>query len=249
MELLRRLYTGLRLRVNEAKSAVDRPQNRKLLGYSFYWGRRGDGVKRKVAPKALTAMKDRVCELTRPTRSQSIVRVAEDLRSYLTGWKNYFRLADTPKRFAELDEWIRHRLRALHLRHWKWGCVTYCELRAQGVPEHVAAQVAANTRRWWKSHGHPHRLPHPLLRRAGHPPARRVTSTLRTAGCGPARPVVWQGSRGITSGPYADRPRPTRSRAFCRARFEPGALPGTLVRPRRPACVRSSLLRRPSSCS
>ena len=147
MELLRRLYAGLRLRVNEAKSAVDRPQNRKLLGYSFYWGRREEGLKRKVAPKALQAMKDRVRELTRPTRSQSIARVAADLRSYLTGWKNYFRLADTPKVFAALDEWIRHRLRALHLRHWKRGRVTYRELRARGLSEHTAAYAAANTRR------------------------------------------------------------------------------------------------------
>ena len=150
MELLRRLYAGLRLRVNEAKSAVDRPQNRKLLGYSF-WNAGGMQVKRKVAPKALTAMRDRVRELTRPTRSQSIARVVEDLRSYLTGWKNYFRLADTPKIFRELDEWIRHRLRALHLRHWKRGRTTYRELRARGAPERVAAQVAASTRRWWKN--------------------------------------------------------------------------------------------------
>jgi hypothetical protein len=151
MGLLRRLYAGLRLRVNEAKSAVDRPQNRKLLGYSFYWGRRAEGVKRRVAPKALEAMKERVRELTRPTRSQSIARVAADLRSYLTGWKSYFRLADTPKVFAELDEWIRHRLRALHLRHWKRGRVTYRELRARGLSERTAAYVAANTRRWWKN--------------------------------------------------------------------------------------------------
>lgn len=151
MELLRRLFAGLRLRVNEAKSAVDRPQNRKLLGYSFYRGRRGEGVKRKVASKALTAMKDRVRELTRPTRSQSIARVAADLRSYLTGWKNYFRLADTTWVFRELDEWIRHRLRCLHLRHWKRGTVVYRELRARGLSEHKAAYIAANTRRWWKN--------------------------------------------------------------------------------------------------
>lgn len=151
MELLRRLYAGLRLRVNEAKSAVDRPQNRKLLGYSLYWGRRGEGVKRRVAPKALTAMKDHVRELTRPTRGQSITRVAADLRSYLTGWKSYFRLADTPRVFAALDEWIRHRLRALHLRHWKRGRATYRELRARGVSERTAGYVAANTRRWWKN--------------------------------------------------------------------------------------------------
>ncbi len=151
MGLLRRLYAGLRLRVNEAKSAVDRPQKRKILGYSFYWGRRGEGVKPKVAPKALVGMKDRVREITRRTRSQSIARVAADLRSYLVGWKNYFRLAETPKVFAELDEWIRHRLRVLHLKHWHRGRTIYRELRARGLSERNAAMVAANGRRWWKS--------------------------------------------------------------------------------------------------
>jgi RNA-directed DNA polymerase len=205
MELLRRLYAGLRLRVNEAKSAVDRPQNRKLLGYSF-WNAGGMQVKRKVAPKALTAMRDRVRELTRPTRSQSIARVVEDLRSYLTGWKNYFRLADTPKIFRELDEWIRHRLRALHLAPLETGAHDLSRTASPGSPR---ARRRTGRRKHPPMveelrHGDPHRLPHPLLRRAGSPPTRRVTSTLRTAGCGPACPVVWQGSRGISSGPYAD---------------------------------------------
>ena len=150
MELLRHLYAGLRLRVNETKSAIDWAWNRKLLGYSF-WNSGRKQVKRRVAPKALTMMKDRVRELTRPTRSQSIARVVSDLRSYLIGWKNYFRLADTPRRFAELDEWIRHRLRALHLRHWRRGRVIYRELRARGLSEYAAAKVAANGRRWWKN--------------------------------------------------------------------------------------------------
>ena len=150
MGLLRRLYANLRLRVNEAKSAVDRAWNRKLLGYSF-WSGRGGEVKRRVAPKALETMKDRVRELTRRTRSQSIARVAQDLRSYLTGWKNYFRLADTNNVFRELDEWIRHRLRALHLKHWRHGPTIYRELRARGLSERGAARAAINGRRWWKN--------------------------------------------------------------------------------------------------
>ncbi len=150
MELLRRLFTGLRLRVNESKSAVDRAWNRKLLGYSFWVGR-GSEVKRRVAPKALQTMKDRVREITRRSRSQSIARVAQDLRSYLVGWKNYFRLADTPGIFRALDEWIRHRLRALHLKHWKRGRTIFRELRARGLSESKAAQIAVNGRRWWRN--------------------------------------------------------------------------------------------------
>lgn len=150
MRLLRRLYARLRLRVNETKSAVDWAWNRKLLGYSFWNGRSGV-VKRRVSPKALRAMKDRVREITRRSRGQSIKRIAADLRSYLVGWKNYFRLADTPRIFRELDKWIRHRLRAIHLKHWKRGRTIYRELRARGLSEHAAARVAANGRRWWKN--------------------------------------------------------------------------------------------------
>jgi RNA-directed DNA polymerase len=150
MSLLRRLYANIRLRVNETKSAVDLARNRKLLGYSF-WSGPGGEVKRRVAPKALHAMKDRVRVITRRSRSQSIMRVAADLRSYLVGWKNYFRLADTPGIFRELDEWIRHRLRALHLKHWKRPAVIYRELRRRGLSDLGARRVAANARRWWKN--------------------------------------------------------------------------------------------------
>jgi RNA-directed DNA polymerase len=150
MQLLRRLFSGLRLRVNEAKSGVDRVWNRKLLGYSFWAGPAG-AVKRRVSPKAMQAMKERVREITRRNRGQSIERVAQELRSYLLGWKNYFSLADTPRVFRELDEWIRHRLRALQLKHWKRGTTIYRELRARGLSGIAAARVARNGRRWWKN--------------------------------------------------------------------------------------------------
>lgn len=152
MELLRRLYAGLRLRVNESKSAVDRATNRKILGFSFWVGP-GRVVKRRVAPKALAKMKDSVRLITKRTGGRSIPQVIERLKSYLTGWKNYFQLADTPKAFGELDEWIRHRLRAIHLCHWKRGTTIYRELRRRGLSELAAARVAANGRRWWKNSG------------------------------------------------------------------------------------------------
>lgn len=150
MGLLRRLYAGLRLRVNEAKSAVDRAWNRKLLGYSF-WVAPGRTVKRRVAAKALATMKENVRLITRRSGGRSIEEVSKRLGEYLRGWKEYFRLAETPRVFADLDEWIRHRLRAIHLKHWKRGKTIYRELRARGLPEQAAARVAANGRRWWKN--------------------------------------------------------------------------------------------------
>jgi len=150
MRLLQRLYTRLKLRINEAKSAVAIATSRKLLGYSF-WDAPGRTVKCRIAKKALETMKEKVRLITRRTVGRSIERVAAELRSYLVGWKEYFRLAETPKVFMALDQWIRHRLRAIHLKQWKRGTTIFRELRARGLSVVGAAQVASNGRRWWRN--------------------------------------------------------------------------------------------------
>jgi hypothetical protein len=152
MAAMRLLYAKLRLRINESKSAVARPWDRKFLGYSF-WVAPGREVKRRVASKAVVAMRQRVRAITARNRGRSIRTVIEELRRYLVGWKEYFRLADTPRIFRELDEWIGHRLRAIQLKQWKRGTTIYRELRARGLSEHKAAQVASNARRWWRNSG------------------------------------------------------------------------------------------------
>ena len=150
MALLRQLFGQLRLRVNEAKSAVDLAWKRKILGYSFWVGA-GRTVKLRVAGKALAVMKDRVRRITRRSGGRSMAQVIAELRGYLPGWRNYFSLAETPGIFGELDQWIRHRLRAVQLKQWKRGTTAYREMRARGASELVAARVAANTRRWWRN--------------------------------------------------------------------------------------------------
>ncbi len=153
MKTLRRLYGRLRLRVNEAKSAVARPQDRKFLGYSF-WYAKGGVVRRRVAPKALEAMKERVREITARTRGRSIPLVIAELRSYLAGWKQYYRLADTPRIFANLDTWIRHRLRLVQLKQWRRGTTVFRQLCARGVPARTAGGAALLARHWWRTAGH-----------------------------------------------------------------------------------------------
>jgi len=153
MQTLRRLYAGLRLRINEAKSAVARPWDRKFLGYSF-WVAAGQQVKRRVAPKALEAMKDRVRDITSRNRGRKMGSVFLELRGFLTGWKGYFRLADTPKIFRLTDQWIRHRLRAAQLKQWRRGTTVYRELRKRGTPERDARGAAAHTRHWWQTASH-----------------------------------------------------------------------------------------------
>jgi hypothetical protein len=96
-------------------------------------------------------MKEKVRTLTRRTVGRSIEQVCAGLRSYLLGWKQYFRLADTPRVFADLDEWIRHRLRAIHLKQWRRGTTIYRELRVRGLSDRGAKKVAGNGRRWWRN--------------------------------------------------------------------------------------------------
>ncbi|MHA6911289.1 group II intron reverse transcriptase/maturase, partial [Ralstonia pseudosolanacearum] len=150
MALLRRLYGKLRLKVNEAKSAVASAFGRKFLGYSF-WVAAGRMVKRKVAVKPLLTFKQRIRELTRRSGGRSLQEVVERLRPYVQGWKAYFRLAQTPKVWRKLDEWMRHRLRAIQLKHWRRGPTIYRELRGLGASSQTARQVAANSRRWWRN--------------------------------------------------------------------------------------------------
>ena len=150
MAWLHRVYARLRLRVNEAKSAVDLAKRRSFLGFSFWTGP-GGVIKRRLSAKAKRAMKTRVRQITRRSCGRSLEQVAGGLRGYLMGWKNYFQLAETPGVFRDLDGWIRHRLRALQLKHWKRGRTIYRELRARGVSHGVARRVAANSRCWWKN--------------------------------------------------------------------------------------------------
>jgi group II intron reverse transcriptase/maturase len=147
MQTMRRLVEALRLRVNEAKSAVDRPWNRTFLGYSMWWA--GRTVKLRVAPKALDAMKERARRLTRRNGGRSMEMVIAELRSFLTGWRTYFALSETPGVFDELDKWVRHRLRTLQLKQWKRGRTAYRELRRLGVNEAMAGTIAKHLRSWW----------------------------------------------------------------------------------------------------
>jgi len=149
-EGLKKLFGRLRLVVNEDKSAVDLAWRRDFLGYSF-WVAEGRRIRRRVAGKALGAMKQRVREITNRNGGRSLTAVAAELKAYLTGWREYFQQAETPGAFRDLDGWVRHRLRCLQLKQWKRGKTVYREMRARGASSDTAARVAANARRWWRN--------------------------------------------------------------------------------------------------
>ncbi|ATQ76951.1 group II intron reverse transcriptase/maturase [Massilia violaceinigra] len=150
MVLLRRCYAKLHLVVNEGKSAVASAFGRKFLGYSL-WVASGKVVKLKVADKPLATFKQKIRELTRRSCGRSMAQSVEKLRSYMLGWKGYFKLAQTPRIWKRLDAWLRHRLRAIQLKHWKRGKTMYRELFRLGAAPSVAKQVAANSRCWWRN--------------------------------------------------------------------------------------------------
>ena len=154
MASLRKLFGKLKLRINENKSKVTRATQAKFLGFSF-WLAKGRVVRRRVAPEAIERLKERVRELTRRSAGRSLAQMCKPLGTYLSGWKAYFRLTEAPGALVDIDGWVRHRLRAVQLKHWKRGRVIYRELiaaecpptRPDRLPGDEQAGVA-RTRRW-----------------------------------------------------------------------------------------------------
>ena len=152
MASVSRFLTGkLRLKVNEAKSAVARPEERKFLGFSIA----NDGSERRIAPKALATFKARIRDITRRTRGISLARVIEELTPYLIGWRGYFGFCQTPQELTKLEAWIRRRLRMYLWRQWQNGHNRFKELCRRGVPKFRAAVAAGSPTGFWRMSGHP----------------------------------------------------------------------------------------------
>ncbi len=139
------LERRLKLKVNEAKSAVDRPSNRKFLGFTFT---RGRAPRRKVSEKSLLAFRAKVRELTGRTRGRTMRRIVTELRKYILGWRGYFGSAEVTSPLLDLDKWIRRRLRSYH---WKqWGRRGYRELRKRGISRELAWNTAKSAHGPWR---------------------------------------------------------------------------------------------------
>jgi len=147
MESISRFITQtLRLKVNEAKSAVARPQERKFLGFSFT---SDPEVKRKIAPKALERFKGRIREITRRAKSVSIETTIAELAPYMRGWRGYFGFCETPEVLRYLTRWVRMRLRAALWRQWKTPRRRKAALIALGVGPQLARNTAGSGRGPW----------------------------------------------------------------------------------------------------
>ena len=145
------LTLRLKLKVNETKSAVARPEERKFLGFSIS----NDGSERRIAPKALDKFKARIRDMSCRTRGKSLPQVVDELKPYLIGWRSYFGFCQTPRVLTNLEAWTRRRLRMYLWRQWQNGHNRFKELRRRGVPKFLAAVAAGSPTGFWRMSGHP----------------------------------------------------------------------------------------------
>jgi RNA-directed DNA polymerase len=132
---------NLKLKVNEVKSAVARPQERKFLGFSFS---AGPEVKRVIAPKALERFKQRIREITQKAKGVSMETTMEELAPYMRGWRSYFGFCETPEVLIGLTRWVRLRLRAAMWRQWKTPRRRLEALMKLGVRSRLARNTAGS---------------------------------------------------------------------------------------------------------
>jgi len=137
----------LKLKVNEAKSAVARPWQRKFLGFSFTNERE---PKRRIAPKAIVRFKERIREQTGRTRGISLAKMVNEIATYLRGWLGYFGDCQTPSVLQRLEAWLRRRLRSVVWKHWKRGRTRFRKLRQRGVSRDLAAQTSGSPHGPWR---------------------------------------------------------------------------------------------------
>jgi len=143
------LEKKLKLKVNPKKSKVERATRVKFLGFSFF-KRKGE-VFIRLADRTKERFMEKMRILTRRTRSSKLEDIVSQINRYLVGWMAYFRLADTPSVFEELDQWIRRRLRQILWKRWRRGTTRYRELVRLGVPPERAALGALGKSPWHMS--------------------------------------------------------------------------------------------------
>jgi RNA-directed DNA polymerase len=187
------LETRLRLRINENKSAVDRPWNRKFLGFTL------EAYKLRVtlAKQSLAKVTDKIRNITQRSAAMSMLARLEQLNQYLEGWIGYFALGEFPSEFRSLDQWLRRRLRACLWKQWKRRKTRVRKLRGLGLTEYQVWAAAGSQHGYWrlaKSHPLHLAMSNDYWRKCGltsiEARYKAIRDKWRTAVCGPACTVV-----------------------------------------------------------
>jgi RNA-directed DNA polymerase len=150
--ITRFLEKKLRLKVNQEKSAVDRPWKRKFLGFSFSFH---FSPKVRVAKESLKRVKEKIREITSRSKPNPMEQRIEELNRLMVGWCNYFALADTKTPFQDLDKWIRRRLRMCLWKQWKKPQTKVKRLLALGIPKQKAYEWGNSRKKYWRIAGSP----------------------------------------------------------------------------------------------
>jgi len=189
---------ALKLRVNRDKSSVGSAFKATLLGFGFL--RRKGEIKIRIDPKARKRAKDRLREITSRRWGVSMERRIREVNRFTVGWTAYFALADTPRPLSDLDEWLRRRLRQVRWKEWKRPITRRRNMQALGIPAQRAREWAGSRKGYWRlarSAPLQRALPNAYWRDLGLrgfiDPYGHFRDVTRTAGCGPACPVVWEG--------------------------------------------------------
>jgi RNA-directed DNA polymerase len=147
--LSRFLVERLQLKVNQAKSAVARPWQRKFLGYSMTGHQK---PKLRIAAASLKRLTEKVRALLRGAQGRSLAVTIQTLNPVLRGWAAYFKLAETQSALEERDGWIRHKLRCILWRQWKRPYRRARNLMQRGLTQERAWRSATNGRGpWWNA--------------------------------------------------------------------------------------------------
>jgi RNA-directed DNA polymerase len=198
--ITRFLADTLKLTVNTVKSAVAHPWERKFLGYSLTWHK---ALRLRIAPASLKRLEGKVREVLKGARGRSLTGTIQEFNPVLRGWAAYFKLTEIKRALEDLDGWIRHKLRCVLWRQWKRPYTRAQNLMKAGLTGERAFRSAFNQRGpWWNSGAsHMNRaFPKSFFDRLGLvsllDTMRRLQCVQRTAGCGTARPVVWEDGGG-----------------------------------------------------
>ena len=138
----------LRLKVNRQKSTVDRPWRLKFLGFSFYY--RDQMIRIRVHPKSIKRFKQRLKWITARSNAKSMTYRMLKLRQLITGWVNYYGIADMKSLAQSLDEWLRRRIRMCYWKQWKKIRTRHKNLVKRGIDKSKALEFANTRKGYWR---------------------------------------------------------------------------------------------------
>jgi RNA-directed DNA polymerase len=141
----------LKLKVNKTKTAVERPWKLKVLGFSFYHKKGGTGI--RIHPKSVKKFKQKLKEITGRSNAMSMMQRMLKLKKLITGWINYFGIADMRKLAQSLDEWLRRRIRMCYWKQWKKIKTKHDNLVKLGIDNFRAWEFANTRKSYWRIAG------------------------------------------------------------------------------------------------